>query len=304
MPVVKPDIIQGNSGRRTVKGWEFSRVFIVSELTSNGDAMLVEAVNTTGVPLYGDAHPEIPTAFAVEHDPESIPSTGNAVRVIVTYREFAQDYIIEIGSRKLMRPRTDYYPTAGAPAIPMKLYYTYPSDYALNEKMRDKTESDGAEIEVQEYYPTIVISRTEFTSIAADALSGHAAGAKLTGEMLTDRGLKYNGRTNWKGWNLRPSDDPDSWRCEMTAVSAENGIAYRVRYMFSFDPDHWLAPATYKDPFSGEPIPDPDRVVTRPDPLPPDWPTDDLAAKNEFSVFKQQNFTLLELPTNAPPQQK
>ncbi len=296
MPVVKQDIIEGNSGRRTVRGWEFSRVFIVSELVGFGDQMLVEATNATGVPLPGEAHPEIPFAFAIEFDPESIPSMGNAVRVVVTYREFAQDYLIEIGTRKLMRPRTDYFHVAGADPIPMKLYYTFPADYKLSEKMQGVTEVQGAEIEVQEFFSTIAITRTEFTSISADTLSGYPLGVKLTGQMLTDRSNLYNGSLNAEGWNLRPDDDADLWRCEMTAASAENGLAYRVRYFFSYDPDHWLAPATFKAPFSGEPVADSDRVVDRPSPLPIDWPADDRAAKNDFPVFKQQNFTLLEIP--------
>ena len=299
MPVVKPDIIQGNSGRRTVKGWEFSRVFTVSQLVGNGDAMLVEAVNATGIPLYGEAHPEIPTAFAIEHDPESISSTGNAVRVIVTYREFAQDYMIELGSRKLNVPITSYLPTATGPRTHMVLGYTYPSDYALNTALQGTTQYDGVEVEAQIFYPTISITRTEYTSISADALSGHAKGAKLTGEMLTDRGLKYNGRTNWKGWNLRPTDDAELWRCEITAASAENGLAYRVRYFFSFDILKWKFSATFKDPLTGEPVADVYGIIPaahRPSPLPYGWPADNRMTQREFRIFGTQNFSLLELP--------
>lgn len=297
MPIVTPDIIEGNGGRFTIKGWEFSRVFNVSELTSNGEQMLVEATTAAGMPLFGESHPEIPTAFAIEFNPESIPDTGNAARVTVMYKEFAQDYIIELGTRKLMRPTTDYIFVPGQDRIPMQLYYTYPDDYEFKEKLRGKTESQGAEIEVQEYFSTIVITRTEFTSISADALAGHPVGVKLTGEMLTDRGNNFNGRLNDPGWNLRPSDPADVWRCEMTAVSAEDGLAYRVRYMFSFDPDLWKAPATYKDPFSGEPVPDPERLVNpAPDPLPEDFTFHNFGATRKFKVLEGQDFSLLELP--------
>jgi len=295
MASVKWDTIESNSGRFTIKGWEISRGATVSGLTTAGYAMVTEAVNALGIAI-GTPHPEVPKALAIEFIPESIPQTANAMRVVVMYREFAQDYIIELGSRKLMRPRTDYFPEAGKDPVPMKLYYTYLDDYSLNEKMQGLTESQGVEAEVQEYYPTIVITRTEFSSILADALSGYAVGIKLTGQMLTDRGIQYNGRVNAAGWNLRPGDGGDFWRCEITSVSAEDGLAYRVRYAFSYDPDKWEFPATFKDPFSGEPVADPDRVVDRPTPLPENWPTDDLAARNNFSVLKQQDFSLLELP--------
>jgi hypothetical protein len=297
MAIVKPDIIDGNSGRFTIKGWEFSRVFIVSELTSRGDQMLVEAVTASGMPIYGEPHPQIPTAFAIEFNPESIPSNGNAVQVTVQYREFGQDYTIELGTRKLMVPTTDYFWTVNNIVKPMQLYYNYPADYKANEKLQGITEGQGVEIEVQQFFSTIVITRTEFMSILADALSGHPVGVKLTGEMLTDRGNIYNGSTNKAGWNLRPNDDADSWRCEMTAASAENGLAYRVRYAFSFDPKHWEAPATFKDPYTGEPVPDSDKVVLpRPVLLPIDYPLDGLAARRNFRVFKQQDFSSLELP--------
>ena len=294
MASVREDIIRGSGARLTTRGWEFNRVFIVSGLTTIGSMKYVEAVAATNIP-YGASHPAISTAFAVEFVPEQIESS-NDIAVNILYREFAQDYVIDLGSRPLMRPRTDYYYYADNDPIPMKLWYTYPTDYTINEKMQGKTESQGVEVQVQEEFPTITISRTEFTSIAADNLSGYPAGAKLTGEMLTDRGLKFNGFLNAPGWDLRPTDLVNTWRCIIRSRSAEDGLAYRVTYDFSYDPNQWRAPAAFKDPFSGEPVPDPERVVTRPDPLPEDWPSDDKAALNLFSVFKQQDFSLLELP--------
>jgi hypothetical protein len=257
--------------------------------------MTVEAVTALNIPI-GTPHPTVPFAKALELIPESIPTNANAMKVSILYREFSQDYRTEIGSRKLMVPRTEYEHVIGT-KIPMKVYYKYPDDYVLDTTLRGVTIGLGVEVEVQEYFPTIVITRTEFTTIDADALSGHAVGIKLTGEILTDRGLKYNGKLNEAGWNLRPADPSDVWRCEITASSAEDGLAYRVRYAFSSDPENlWKFSATFKDPNTGEPVEVIDRPSDQPTPLPPDWDASDLMTQNKFSQFGLQDFTLLELP--------
>jgi hypothetical protein len=294
MSFVRPDIIEGNGGRFTIKGWEFARIFTVEDLTSVGHAMMVEAVVALNIPI-GTSHPTVPQALAIEFNPESIPSTGNAARVTVLYREFSQDYRTEIGNRKLMVPRTEYEFNPGT-KIPMTTYYKYPADYELNTKLRNITIGAGVKVEVQEYFSTIIITRTEFTTIQADTLAGHAVGIKLTGEILTDRSINYNGKLNKANWNLRPNDPAEVWQCEITASSAEDGLAYRVRYAFAADPENlWRFPATFKDPYTGEPVEVVDRPSDKPTPLPDDWAANDLMTQNNFDLFKIQDFTLLEL---------
>jgi hypothetical protein len=186
MSFVLPDIIEGNGGRFTVKGWEFSRIFTVEGLTSAGHAMMVEATLALNIPI-GTPHPTIPTAFAVEFNPESIPETGNAARVTVLYREFSQDIRVDIGSRKLSTETTQYIDANSTDTIRdklMKLWYTYPDDYDIAEGFAGTTQEQGVKVDVQDYFSTFIITRTEFTSISADALSGWPVGVKLTGEML------------------------------------------------------------------------------------------------------------------------
>lgn len=292
MALVTEDIIQGNAGRLTISGWEFSRQFTVSELTSAGYAMLVEAVSATNIPI-GDPHPAIPLAKAIEFDPESIPTSGNQVRVTILYREFSQDYRTELGSRVLTTEQSEYllFPNAspGSDTAAMKLEYVYPDDYKLDpEKAGTRADDQGVTIDRQDYYPTIIITRTEFSTIEADTLSGWTIGVTLTGEILTDRMLKYNGRTNEAGWNIRPDDGEHLWRCELTAASAEEGLAYRVRYVFSYDPDKWKNQATYIDPLSGQPVPDPSDAVS--------FPGGGVGKSiKTFDQFYAQDFSLLGL---------
>jgi len=294
MATIKQDIIQGNGARLTAKGWEFERVFIASNFSSNGDARLIEAVQSLNI-VYGDAHPAMSTAFATDFSPESM-SSNDTVRVTVKYREYSQNYLIEIGTRKLMKPTTEYCPyRENNDTLPMLLYYKFPDDYELDDNIRGKTKAIGVKAKVQTYYPTLTITRTEFVSIGADTLSGYGTGLKLTGQMLIDRGKLYNGRLNQGHWNLRYDDPMASWRCEITSQSAEEGLAYRVRYSFEYDEDLWNFPATFKDPYTGEPVPDIDTPCDRPSTLPVDWAGDDLMTSRIFPMFQVQNFSLLGL---------
>lgn len=291
MPFIVSDIIDGNAATLTTKGWEFTRIFTVAELTAPGYAMLVEAVDFLGLSI-GDPHPEIPLAKAVQITPQSITESGNQARVTVQYREFSQDYRTELGSRVLTTETSTELGNPNDPNsafLPMELDYRYPNDYTLDAtKAGELSDSQGVVINIQNYYPTIVITRTEFTTTLADSLAGWPLGIKLTGEILTDRGLNYNGLTNLSGWNIRPFDPEHVWRCEITATSAEDGLAYRVRYAFSFDPNKWEFEATYIDPISGQAIPDPGDVLD-------DSGSPQGASQFRYPQYFAQDFSLLGL---------
>jgi hypothetical protein len=287
MAVVIEDIVQGNGARLTIRGWEFDRIFNVSQLTDVGSAKLVEAVEATNIP-FGQPHPAINSAFAIEFIPESLES-ADAARVTIRYKEYSQDYLVEIGSRTLSKQtnKSFFDPNAsdGNPTV-MELTYKYPDDYELNDKVVGKEISQGVKVSVQNYFPTIVITRTEFETTAADVANGYPAGAKLTGQMLTDRAKVYNGKINKANWNIRPSDPEHVWRLEMSAASAEDGLAYRVRYAFAYDPDKWSFLAVFNDPYSGEPVPDPAN------PLPSN---PEAASEADYPMYLAENFTLLGL---------
>lgn len=286
------DIIEGNGGRFTIKGWEFTRVATVSNLTSAGHAMMVEATIALNIPI-GTSHPTIPTAFAIEFIPEAIPETGNAARVTILYREFSQDYRLEIGSRVVNKDTTEFFnaPNNRASAKDdMVLVYTYPDDYDKAEGFAGTQQKDGLLLSKKEYPGVIVISRTEFTSISADAESGHPVGVKLTGEMLKDRVKLFNGKTNKAGWDISPSDPEHVWQCNFSAVSAEEGLAFRVTYVFSYDSDKWQYVATFKDPNTGEPVPDPEEGTA-----PDSNASFNNFSRKRFDQYLAEDFNLLEL---------
>ena len=272
------DIIATSGARLTIKGWEFDAVFIVSGLEEiTGAEKYVAAVTATGV-IFGSSHPTISTALAVEFTPEPIESS-NDIRVTILYREFSQDIVVDIGSRTLNNETSGWLndPDAlgGDPRASMVLLYTYPGDYLLKPGLAGEAVEQSVRLAVKQDYPTFVITRTEWLTIAADGLPIRS----LTGETLTDRQVAYNNKTNKTGWLLRPDDDAHSWKVNITAASAEDGLAYRVRYAFTFDANLWRFEATFIDPYSGQPVPD---------------PIDDVG-QIQYDQYLAANFNLLEL---------
>jgi hypothetical protein len=278
MSFVLPDIIEGNGGRFTIKGWEFSRIFTVQDLTSAGDAMMVEATLALNIPI-GTAHPTIPTAFAIEFNPESISGVGNAARVTVLYREFSQDIRVDVGSRALDTQTSQY------------IVNIDDEDEDLDEMVLWNAASDppsqGVLLNHKSYPPVFTITRTEFTTIEADAESGHPIGVKLTGEILTDRCVEYNGKLSNGDWDLRPNDKQSNWQCQMSGTSAEDGLAFRVAYVFTYAPS-WDYEATFKDPLTGEPVPNPDHEVGGPASFV-------KSGRKQFSQYYTADFNKLEL---------
>lgn len=82
--VSKSDMIQGATVRRSADGWEAVRTFAVTALTGDAYARLYDAATSTGIPSYGDPHPEITGIQAV--DIEAAPIADNDTQAIVTVR--------------------------------------------------------------------------------------------------------------------------------------------------------------------------------------------------------------------------
>jgi hypothetical protein len=219
---------------------------------------MVEATLALNIPI-GTPHPTVPNALAIAFNPESISGVGNAARVTVSYREFSQDYRVDISSRALDVETTQFITNIDEDPVTldkMVLWYEYPDDYDKVVGFAGKRVKDGVLLSFKQYHPTITITRTEVETIQADAESGHAIGVKLTGEILTDRMIRYNGTIDDGEWDLRPNDGPGHWQCQISGASAEDGLAFRVSYIFSHA-DTWSYEATFKDPNTGEPVPDP-----------------------------------------------
>jgi hypothetical protein len=126
-------------------------------------------------------------------------------------------------------------------------------------------------------------------SIAADAKSGHAIGIPLNGNILIDRNLYYAGSVNNSGWNIRPNDAANLWRCDgIDGVSIDGGISWRVTYRFKYNKFTWNHIGTFQDPNTGFPPPDATLGSAGP-------PVVAQNGKGSFTQYLLTDFTPLEL---------
>jgi hypothetical protein len=259
MITIAEDTIEGNNATLDFNGWGFSRSFIVGGLTGPGYAMAIEAYNQN-VPKMNDSHPSIADAYVVNVTPESVANVGNAMRLVYSYRQLIPNYQTTIGVHSTNVRTQSYYTNPGVNSTRaiMKLTYPYPADYLPDPAKAGTEESQGVDLDVSMDLPDFTVTRTEWTTIAADALSGHAVGIQLTGKILTDRGLIYNNSLNKANWNLRPGASAGRWKLKMTAESTENTFDWRVSYQCTSEfTDAWKYDAVYDDPQLGQPVPDP-----------------------------------------------
>ena len=292
------DIIDGNSGTLGFNGWEFTRIAIVNELVQPGWAMIVEATLDPGVPKMNESHPTIPDAYVVEVQPESMVFSGNTVRLVITYRQFTENYQVNLIGRKVIENRAWYVknqtgidPPGNPPGHKAKkesgiteamtLSYTYPEDHPV-EGLRGVTDTQGVNLDVSVTVPDIVIQRTEWLTNLSDTLSGYPIGVQLTGNILLDRSVIYSDSLNAAGWNIRPFDKQGIWQCSITSQSVGNGFDWRVTYRFRFDKNSWEYNAVFEDESKGQPVPDPTYGAP-------------VQSEDDFAQYYLRDFSLLEL---------
>ena len=280
------DIVDGNGARLTQRGWEFERIYFISDLVTIGSNMMVEAVATAGVSI-GDQHPSIPFARVLEILPESIPTAGNQAKITYNYVEFAENYEYELTAGQSTKVTDKYYTDntgAGVTGF-MTVGYTYPEGYLNKPDVIGEEDFQALQANIFIAKPKIIISRTELLTIDADNSNGYPTGIPLTGNILTDRNLKYANKLNLSGWNIRPTDPEGQWLCDgIGSGSADNGISWRVRYTFTSDKDDlWVFTGNFLDPVSG--LPEPDATLV----------DDGANGKKEFDMYLLRNFSLLGL---------
>jgi len=252
------DIIEGCEAVIGKSGWEITRTFIVSELKAAGSAMLYEAVNTTGIPKYGDAHPAITTAYCRELRPQML--THNSVKIVALYREYDinANYEYSVMSTAQEVETTFHFNASdeSTTAISNKVVYQYPADYP-NPDYRNQTARKILKSPIWIWQPVISISRFELYTIKADIQSGFNRGLLLSYvnsyEVFSMRAAHYTGHINKKNWVLNPHAPAGTWMCSgLAAVKQPDNITFKVSYEFKFNPYGWYKELAYVDPNSGE----------------------------------------------------
>ena len=251
--------------------------------------MLDEAMEVTGIPAFGEAHPLNAildkNLYVISRRPSS---TGpNQVSITVIYRQFDTNIEYDGGSTLRTKTTTEYLTNPldsrnNQTWADMQVEYTYPDDYEVYPSDAGQTLITGVKLSNAEVYPRFSVSRTETVVIGADSLFGetYSADTRVTGEILTNRNFDFAGTLNLAGWYRRPDDGAGVWMCQgIEFHSADSGISYRVKYSFEGDPKTWNPEARFIDPNTGS-------------------PPSDLVADTGKKTYKQQpyrDFNLLEI---------
>lgn len=140
MATVVSDIIEGKASF-TFDGWVIERVFIVTGLTGNAYDKIIDALNTTGVPELGDAHPSTSLTYCYlrEAIPTINPKANDTVNIRLVYAnatwptERQQVNTLEVGGAlSQVQTNKDIYGNVITGS------YYYPANYPYDDALRGK----------------------------------------------------------------------------------------------------------------------------------------------------------------------
>jgi len=259
------DIIDGGDATRTYEYEEYTRTFIVSELTGSGYAMLQEALNTTGIPQYGDEHPSVDDAYCVETRARTIGP--NIAEVSAIYRKslYNQNYEASLSADSLEKESYSAYSvsTQDSTLYPNTIQYKYPDNYPNPDFAGKESQPQNVRDIIYEPKPQLQIVRFEWTTLYADVLAGYARGVPLSSvnvyHLFAERQWNFVGSLNQSNWTLMPNHPAGTWLCTNISVQMhkEYGLnaqkVFRVVYNFQMDKSGlWQRYIAYTDPNTGE----------------------------------------------------
>lgn len=264
MAVIK-DVIDNPTGRFTLGGWTLERTFVVTGVAGEGHEKLIHALETSGVPKLGDAHPSANYTYLRESIPTAEDPDTVRIRLIYTnpanpsYRQEVDitGELIEVGGT-LSQIQTNLDRNDAV----MYVDYTYPADYPHNPDLQSKAAPTQGGL-VNKFVPqhTIVKSRLEYSSPSAIARD-------------------FVDTVNAAGWNLDPSAAVGTWLCTgIKGRSNDGGVSFIVTYSFQYRADTWATDVYWIDPHDGHP------------------PADLVAGtgKKTYELYNIMNFNLLGL---------
>ena len=238
------DLIEGHDAELTTNGWTCTRQAIVTGVTGTGAAKIYNAVlNTPGMPVIGEVHPDLPYTWLARIHPKSIE--GDIVKLELFYQPleyYTTEYDIGASSSQVDT-------NLDIDGDPVSVSYTYPSDY-VEEKYQNVTDIQGVVYSVYKPEGRILVTKQEGISRST----------------LMSRISTYENKVNTAGWNLDPSAPAGSWLCIEIRGCKSNTTAMVVSYSFLKRPSFvregttypgWSEQLVYIDPNSGKP-PDPD----------------------------------------------
>ena len=222
MGQVRIDRIEGSAYRLSADGLEADRVATVSGLAGHAADRLHAALEASGVPRVGEAHPTIANLYVAELDvaPDGPTTAVVTIRYSSRAAEIGQAPLVEVGS-SVVQTTTD---TDGDDQRVTVSYSPTGSS--------DDTKTQGARLSVMIPQTTLRFTRTEDASPLAKARSFVGA---------VNRTAVFDSA-------------PGSWLCTaITGRSINGGGAYEVTYEFQHQSQGWQPTATYVDPQTNRP---------------------------------------------------
>jgi len=222
------DIIRGSGGHVTRTGYQFERIYIVSQLTGDAESILVNALLTPGVPRVGDAHPTIYYCYVEEVSVE--PESSTIVRVRVVYKNPSPCVGVSGKTIEYNSNRSSKITDKDKDDKLIEVVYVAPPDSGPDDP-KSGTHKLG-EVDTPTTERTIVV-----TFITED-----------DPESDIDR---YDNTVNSAGWH---GEDARCWHCVASARSSNNGVTWEVRYEFYLNRKTWDRPVYLKGG-NGNPAP-------------------------------------------------
>ena len=232
------DIIDGDGGKYSqTNGWEVTRIAKVYGLSGTGHAKIYAAVNASGMPFLGEAHPTIYQARLRDISVKSVST--ECVELTLNYTQ-KSGQSSEPGNPPLIDVRTSVSQietTKNHEGTRLEKTFTYPANYMVNGVSSPK--AGTTPLPKQPGRISKLIPEMTLTFNITETTSPEIFGPYYVGKMNS---------TTWRG---KPAK---SWLCvDISGVSNDLGETYQNRYSFQYRPDAlgWDETMTFTDPDTG-----------------------------------------------------
>lgn len=284
MATVSPDIIEGKASF-TFDGWNIERVFMVTGVTGNGYDKIINAMNTSGVPALGSAHPSasLTDCYLREAIPTIEGKANDIVRIRLIYAnatwptERQQINTIEVGGA-LSQVQTNMDKEGNV--ITGSYFYptNYPEDDVRNWPNYNPALNSGAG-------GAIIIASGLVTKLLPEH---HIVKRIVEYSNPTLKAKLYLGAVNSGPWTLDIGAAARTWLCtQLEGVSNDGGLTWVVTYAFQHREDTWDGTYTFIDPRTGRPPAD---LGTYNNPGP-----ENTVGITTWQHYKLRNFSQLQL---------
>jgi len=245
MATITKDILTpGPTVADTSTGLKATRYFAVDGLTGNGDAMLLNALRTAGIPQRGETHDAIPNIRVVSASAAYVPGFASAAIVTVNYESpnatehppsTTEAPQISTGSTVQTVETNRHLAPPGQVGPQIILTHTFTD-----------TDTDGNETERIETQTGVISIDVPLTTLAL---------SRLEPEDPESKSIDFTGTINQRDFR---GDPQDVWLCTgIEGTSTDGGLTYDVTYNFARNPDTWSASIVFIDPATSLPVENP-----------------------------------------------